>query len=167
MTNRFDSTVTIRRAVSSDARGIRVIGQRCLGMSWSEKTLAADLDNIGRSLYFVAVAFDQSVIGFVSCWYVLDEAEIIDLAVVSEYRRQGVAFGMMAALRAELQKLHVRLLRLEVRETNRIARLFYQRIGFDEMGYRSDYYPDTREVAVLMEQVLNEPDAGANTPSGR
>lgn len=74
------------------------------------------------------------------------EAEILNLAVWPERRRQGVATRLLESVLAEPGYSWF----LEVRESNLAARKLYEKMGFREVGRRPCYYQDTGEPAVVM-----------------
>jgi ribosomal-protein-alanine acetyltransferase len=87
------------------------------------------------------------VAGFtVSRALVEGETELLNLAVAPEFRRQGVARKLVESLLAEFPGV----VYLEVRESNRAARNFYNRLGFQEVSSRSGYYQAPPEAAIVM-----------------
>jgi len=74
------------------------------------------------------------------------ETELLNLAVAPEFRRQGVARKLVESLLGESP----RAVYLEVRESNRAARKFYNHMGFQEVSWRSEYYQDPPEAAIVM-----------------
>ena len=91
-------------------------------------------------------------------WYQChsDCAEIIDLRVGEDERRAGVATRL---LRASFDALDgVDKVTLEVRAGNTAARALYERMGFQNVGYRADYYATSQggEDALLMSLSLHE-----------
>lgn len=82
--------------------------------------------------------------------YVLaaDEAQIIDIFVEPEQRRQGLA---EKTLRDWLAKLpHGTKVVLEVRLSNIPARNLYTKLGFSELYKRKDYYANPKEDALIL-----------------
>jgi len=78
--------------------------------------------------------------GFILIRVVLDEAEILTLAVRPAARRQGlggrlVGRGAVAAAQGGASRLF-----LEVAEDNVAARALYDRAGFRQVGRRKAYY---------------------------
>ena len=74
------------------------------------------------------------------------ESEILNLAVAPEFRRGGVARRLVA----DLMDRHGGEVFLEVRESDREARIFYKAVGFEEAGRRPRYYSDPEDAAVVM-----------------
>ena len=62
----------------------------------------------------------------------------------------------MSRLLEELRRNRVSRVFLEVRESNAGALAFYQRLGFQAVGKRKDYYQDPLESATIMERWLKE-----------
>jgi [ribosomal protein S18]-alanine N-acetyltransferase len=75
-----------------------------------------------------------------------DESELLNLAVDPACRRRGLGRRLLA----ELASMYRGTLWLEVRETNLVARKFYETLGFQEAGRRPQYYRDSGEGAIVM-----------------
>ncbi|MFN7127630.1 MAG: ribosomal protein S18-alanine N-acetyltransferase [Brevundimonas sp.] len=122
---------------------------------WSEAEFADLLTQAG---VFAVVEPD----GFILVRVVLDEAEILTLAVRPEARRAGLGGrltgqGALAAAAAGAVRLF-----LEVAEDNAAARALYDRAGFRQIGRRKAYYatPDgaRTDALVLGLDLRNNPD---------
>lgn len=113
---------------------------------WSGEEFAALLANPG----VLAVASEQ---GFVLARLVLDEAEILTLAVVPESRRTGLGAAFIQRLCQEATQRGVKMLHLEVAEDNIAARSLYAKLGFEQAGLRPYYYGGLVN-AVLMRRML-------------
>lgn len=90
--------------------------------------------------------------GFILGRMTLDEAEVLNLAVRSDYRRQGEGRALLKELLWRFAESGVSRVFLEVRESNCGAMAFYERGGFHRMGRREGYYQDPREAAVVYEK---------------
>jgi ribosomal-protein-alanine N-acetyltransferase len=87
------------------------------------------------------------VMGFVVARLVADgEFEVLNLAVAPEFRRQGVARELLAALFHQYPGEFY----LEVRESNQAAQMCYKSIGFQVASRRPGYYESPNEPAIVM-----------------
>ena len=95
--------------------------------------------------YDILVAeLDNRVVGFLVTRTVAEgEREVLNLAVMPEYRRRGVA-------RSLLGRVLNGTVYLEVRESNRAARDFYKSLGFQELSRRPAYYDTPPEGAIVL-----------------
>lgn len=82
---------------------------------------------------------------------VLDEAELLRIAVDPQQRGQGLASRLLRAAQETLVQRGTSHLFLEVRASNRVAQSLYQRCGWHSCGRRKNYYPlgDGHEDALL------------------
>ncbi len=87
----------------------------------------------------------DTVIGYVGSQIVPDEADMMNLAVLPEYRKQGIGQALVERLEQELRARGVVSLTLEVRNSNENAIRLYQRLGFTQVGLRKNYYFHPRE----------------------
>jgi ribosomal-protein-alanine N-acetyltransferase len=78
------------------------------------------------------------------------EADVINIAVAGEHRRQGVGRMLMAWIIRRCRRSGIEFLWLRVRASNRSARRFYRAMGFAERGNLARYYRDPDEAAILM-----------------
>jgi ribosomal-protein-alanine N-acetyltransferase len=93
---------------------------------------------------------DGEVVGFLFARIAADEMEILNLAVEPAAREHGVGGALLAAALAYGAKAAVTSVFLEVRESNRRARQFYERRGFAVTGRRPRYYHRPEEDALVM-----------------
>jgi ribosomal-protein-alanine acetyltransferase len=87
--------------------------------------------------------------GFVCAKAVGDEWEVENVAVATEFLRQGIADQLMCALVEQAEKGATSRILLEVRESNQPARRFYEKHAFREVGRRPTYYNHPLEDAIL------------------
>lgn len=90
---------------------------------------------------------DARLAGFlVARTLVPGECEVLNVAVLPAYRRQGVGRALFESL---LSGFHG-MVYLEVRESNAPARKLYKSLGFQELTLRADYYDSPREPAIVL-----------------
>ena len=109
-----------------------------------------------KSQHKVFAAFrDEKIAGFLILSTVLDEAEILEVAVPENLRRCGIGSELMSEIFGWCSKNGISKIFLEVRESNFPARAYYKKYGFVENGLRKNYYRDPVENAVLMSKELS------------
>jgi ribosomal-protein-alanine acetyltransferase len=103
---------------------------------------------------------DGQPVGFLAARQAADEAEILNIAVHRDSRRQGVASALLLAALEEFRRSAIARVFLELRESNLPARSLYNRHGFAPSGLRKAYYHGPTEDAVCMVRKLRGiPDA--------
>ncbi len=120
----------------------------CFSDPWSEKSVASELNN---PLAFWLVAEDDGrVAGYIGSQTVLDETDMMNVAVHPDYRKQGIATALIVGLVEELRKMGSHSLTLEVRASNENAIRVYQKLDFQQVGCRKNYYRNPREDALIL-----------------
>ena len=79
-----------------------------------------------------------------------DEVHIGTIAVLPEFRRQGIALSLITKVLIEANSFGAVQGMLEVRRGNIAAQELYRRLGFVVVGVRPRYYRDNQEDALLM-----------------
>ena len=138
----------IRKMTAREVPQVAELEKLCFSQPWSEKSVAGELEN-PLSLWLVAMDGDRFA-GYVGSQTVMDETDMMNLAVAPEFRRQGVGEALVNALVVSLKELGSRCLTLEVRDSNEAARALYAKLGFGEIGRRRGYYRDPREDALIL-----------------
>lgn len=95
--------------------------------------------------------------GFALGRVILDEVELLTLAVDPDQRRAGHGRALLAAFEASAVAQSAKQVFLEVSAENRAARALYVACGYAETGRRQGYYraPEGRRIdAVLMARTL-------------
>ena len=137
--------------VKMDATHVEQIAELekiCFNDPWSVNSISYELTN-PLSLWFVALDGDR-VAGYIGSQAVVDEADIMNVAVDPSYRRQGIAQGLIDALIAALKEKGVVCLFLEVRVSNEPAIELYGKNGFLQVGLRKNYYHNPKEDALIL-----------------
>ena len=88
--------------------------------------------------------------GFAASHYVMDEAELRNMAVDPAYQRQGIGRELLAEATRRLAEQGVTWIYLEVRASNISAQKFYYSAGFTLRSRRMDYYNNPREDALVL-----------------
>ena len=121
----------------------------CFGTeAWSEKSVASELDN--KLAFWLVAAEGDTVAGYIGSQTVIDETDMMNVAVHPDFRRQGIAEALVNTLVENLKKMGSRCLTLEVRASNAPAIALYGKLGFAEIGRRKNYYRNPREDALIL-----------------
>jgi [ribosomal protein S18]-alanine N-acetyltransferase len=83
--------------------------------------------------------FGPTPVGFALTRYVLDEAELLLIAVSPTHQGKGVGRRLLEQVITDCRVNHVSKVHLEVRANNE-ARRFYTSHGFSQTGIRKNYY---------------------------
>lgn len=140
--------IEIVSMVESHVAQVAALEKACFTTPWSENSVRAELTN-PLSLWLVAVDHGE-VVGYVGSQSVMDEADMMNVAVSDAYRRQGIARKLVEALITALDARGVRSLTLEVRASNEPAKQLYKQIGFEQVGRRPNYYRNPKEDALIL-----------------
>ena len=85
----------------------------------------------------------------------VDELHLLNITVSPKLRKLGLASRMMAAIEGVATQQNMPRIILEVRPSNIAAVTMYQKLGYEHIGIRKNYYPadpqlETREDALVM-----------------
>ena len=127
---------------------VAVLEKLCFSDPWSENSVASELEN-PLSLWLIAEE-DGAVCGYVGSQTVLDETDMMNIAVRPDCRRKGIAAALITELVSRLKAQGSRILRLEVRESNFSAIALYEALGFTQLGLRKNYYRNPKENALIL-----------------
>jgi len=109
------------------------------------------LDEIESPCGFPVVALSEGeVAGYLCLKVVLDEAEILDVAVSRSARCLGIGRALVESALSFCRERRVAFLFLEVRAGNAAAQALYRSVGFRQSGVRKGYYHDGED-ALLMQ----------------
>lgn len=142
----------IRKMTQADVPAIAELEKLCFSDPWSENSIASELDN-RLSLWLVAET-DGKVVGYVGSQSVLDGADMMNLAVAPDCRKQGVGEALVKELLVHLKENKIIALFLEVRVSNLPAISLYEKLGFEQVGRRPKYYRNPREDALILRKEL-------------
>ena len=128
---------------------IAALERVCFPDPWSRQMLAEELDN-ALSAFLVALDSEGKVAGYAGLQVILDEGTVTNIAVRPDCRKQGVASQLLQVFLNFAQGNRLAFLTLEVRASNTPAVALYQKLGFQEVGRRRNYYREPTEDALLL-----------------
>lgn len=140
--------MTIIAMNESHIAQVAALEKLCFSDPWSENSVASELRN-PLSCWLVAEE-DGVVAGYVGSQTVMDESDMMNVAVHPDYRRKGISEALVAELVEALKKQESHCLTLEVRVSNEPAKALYEKLGFTQVGLRKNYYRNPKEDALIL-----------------
>ena len=140
--------IRIERMNAAHVPQIAELEKICFNDPWSERSIASELSS-RISLWLVALDGDR-VVGYVGSQSVLGEADMMNIAVHPDYRRQGIAEKLVLSLVDAQKEKGNYCLTLEVRASNEPAKALYGKLGFTQVGLRKNYYRKPKEDACIL-----------------
>lgn len=141
-------TETVSRIELCDIPELAELEKECFSVPWSEAALNILLSDHAFGL---KKSVDGKIVAYVGVMFVENEAQVLNLASLPAYRKQGYARELLKELFSEIAKIGCDTLTLEVRESNIPAYNLYKSVGFSEIGKRKEYYSAPKEAAIIME----------------
>lgn len=108
------------------------------------------VDSFDNAFFKCLIYYDEVIKGIIVYDLLYDRIEIEYIIVQDEYRKQGIGSKLLN----EVEKISVKNITLEVRESNIAAINFYKKNGFKISTIRKNYYGN--ENGYLMLKVIGE-----------
>ena len=129
----IEEIMPVMRASFSDA----------YGESWNERQCYSMLALPGTRLLVARI--DDTVCGFAISRIVLDEEELLMIAVNPKHQHQDIGSQLMSQIICRTREDAGNSIFLEVRSNNQAQKL-YKEFGFEEIGKRTGYYTGANKV---------------------
>jgi len=131
----------------ADIKALMKLEALCFDYNWSEEQFELGLI---RNAYKVLGIYDSDqLIGYIAFSLIIDEMEILNLAVHPKYRRLGLGKLLLGKAFKMCRDNGIKKSFLDVKITNVAAQNLYKSFGYHQIGVRKKYYPDTKEDALL------------------
>jgi len=118
---------------------------------WPKKSFQYEVKNNRISFPFV-VEENHKIIGYIICWYYMDELHIGNIAVIPNRQRKGIGKYMLQNVFEYFPDFCQAI--LEVRESNKKAINLYMTFGFETIYRRKAYYPNGEDAFVMIKNRL-------------
>jgi ribosomal-protein-alanine N-acetyltransferase len=148
---------TIRR--TDELEPILAIEQHSFSWPWGRLSFEGELSCRNACNLIVKsteIGTYHQVIAYAFLRLAADELHILKIAVTAAWRRRGIATRLTKQCLKMGQAQGASLAHLEVRPSNTPAIGLYQKLGFKVIGYRHNYYTDSKEDALVMMKNLKE-----------
>ena len=142
-------TLSIRVATVADLPAMMELEKRAATAAhWSAAQYEA-LFSASHPERVALILEEAELQGFVIARVLAEEWEIENIAIAGSARRRGLGTRLLGELLDLARKKGAAAVFLEVRESNRAARVLYEKWAFLESGRRRRYYRDPEEDAIL------------------
>lgn len=119
------------------------IEKACFGKdAWSINNLIGEFNN--NYSHFFAERRDGQIVGYACVRIMYEEAQVCNIAVASEYRRQGIAAQLVQEILNFAVNSACERCELEVNTENLPAVELYKKCGFEASGIRKNFYRRNR-----------------------
>ena len=156
------ATAIARLDGPGDLDAVMEIDQASFSSPWTREMYEEELRN-DRSFIFVARRAGCPIVGYCSCWFILDEIHVNNIAVRSEWRRHGIGRDLVEHLLTEGRTRGCHAATLEVRRSNIAAFGLYESVGFVQRGVRRRYYRDPDDDALVLWAPIQDIGADSGT----
>ena len=166
-TSKQELNVQIRWLIRRDMAEVLDIERASFEFSWTEEDFLCCLRQ--RNCIGMVAEHDHRIVGFMIYELHKSSLRILNFAVASGLRRQGVGNQMIGKLIDKLSQQRRQEIVLEVRETNLSAQLFFRTQAFRAFCVLRGHYDDTDEDAYVMRyRLCDDPQAVPQySPSNR
>lgn len=140
----------------SHAKVLAELHGGCFYNGWSRLEFESFFERAG---VFAAIAYhkEKTPVGFVLCWIIEDQCDLLSMGVLEDFRRDGVGLMLLDYALRDAASLGAKYMMLEVNVNNVAAQTLYESHGFEKFSVRKDYYTNadgTKADAVCMRKGL-------------
>ncbi len=153
--------ITIEKMKLSHLKRLAALEKVSFSTPWSEAGLRDELTR--KDNRFFVASDENGIIGYIGANNVLGEVYITNIAVFPDFKRHGVGELLVNHLVKISQNEKADFVTLEVRESNEPAKRLYKKLGFSEVGKRTNFYEKPREDALIFTRYLLNGESNENT----
>lgn len=122
---------------------------------WGFVALENDIVKTQKSLYLL-IYNEAEPIAFIGTRFEITDIHITNIAVVPTWQGKGIGSLLLELLKTVAKEEKISSLTLEVRISNKKAQALYNKMGFDALRIKRNYYHGDGEDAVDMKLDLNK-----------
>jgi len=146
----------IRKVKKEDFDQVFEIEQNCFIDPYPKKQLEYEFNENPLNVFLVALD-ESKIVGFIDFMITFNSATIVQIAVIKEYRKQGIATQLLKEMENTFPKDIddiVENVTLEVRKSNVAAINLYKKNGYEEVIDKKHYYPDGEDAKYMVKRLL-------------
>jgi [ribosomal protein S18]-alanine N-acetyltransferase len=146
--DQFKDNLTIREMVVGDILQIMAMEEELFSSPWSREMFLQEVHT--QHAYVLLKTDDNLLIGYICGWLMLDEFNITNIAIRTDYQKIGLGGMLVKFIMGKLLQQKCFQFLLEVRESNIAAIKLYAKLNFEIIGKRKKYYNHPTEDALIM-----------------
>ncbi|MGI9044651.1 MAG: ribosomal protein S18-alanine N-acetyltransferase [Gemmatimonadaceae bacterium] len=143
----------LRHADAGDVAGIERIERASFSDPWSQDDFISVM-SAPQTIFLVAADQRGGIGGYVLVMVVIDESEILNIAVDPAVRGASLGGSLLDAGMTEARSRGAKEIFLEVRESNEAALRLYSSRGFEAVSRRRKYYRTPVEDALVLRRAM-------------
>lgn len=129
---------------------------QCFAKGWGHLEFESFFERAG---VFAAIAYhrEKKPVGFVLCWLVDQQCDLLSMGVLADFRRDGIGQMLLDYATENARSLGAGHMALEVNINNKAARELYEAQGYAQYHIRKDYYSNadgSRADAICLKKPL-------------
>lgn len=140
-----------RPMIYKDVSAVYKIERLLFNDPWPKNSFKTEVRQNNISYPFI-VEENSEILGYIICWYYLEELHIGNIAVIPDQQRQGIGKFMLEKVLEYFSDYNKAF--LEVRESNKKAINLYMTFGFEAIYKRNAYYTNGEDALVMIKNCL-------------
>ncbi|CAN2215213.1 RimI Acetyltransferases [Candidatus Nanopelagicaceae bacterium] len=144
--------ITYRQPIALDTPVLASYEKQLFPYSpWNTAQFKEEFAGIPTTRYMSVAEANNTIIGYCGVFLPAPgvEADILTVAVLPEYRRQGIAKEFMRQIEEWSKDRGASAMMLEVEQTNESAIELYKSLGYMKISVRMDYYGPGKDAFVM------------------
>ena len=132
------TSISFNKLTSTEIPSILFIEEQNSDYPWTQLQFIKSIENSNNLNY--CLSLNGKTIGYLIAMLTLDTADILNIGIESNFKRQGHGTALLNHLIGDLRKRNISEILLEVRAGNKSAIQFYNKQGFEKISVRKNYY---------------------------
>ena len=132
------TSISFNKLTSVEIPSVLSIEEQNSDYPWSQDQFTTSIENSNNLCY--CLSLKGKTIGYLIALLAIDTADILNIGIDPDFKRQGYGTALLNHLIEELRKRKIGEILLEVRVENKPAIQFYKKQGFKEISVRKNYY---------------------------
>lgn len=143
----------IEPLAEEDLDWVTELEKESFSLPWSREAFEEEIGHPDRLFVVAKLRTEQGQmlgVGYAGMFLSFDEGEITNVAVNPRFRGKGIGYRMLTSQMEMAGQKDVKSFTLEVRVSNAGAIHLYEKLGFESVGIRKNFYEKPTEDAMIM-----------------